>query len=105
MSDVEKAQAQFEQRMIDVVAGAAHAGTYTAALAILERRYPDRWAKREDQASTLNVNVGFSFVQVSGDTGQQTPTDARSINQAPDQPVPMSHQLTAPGSADLSPGE
>lgn len=90
LANVEQAQAQFEQSMINVVAGAAHAGTYTAALAMLERRFPDRWAKREDRDLTVNLTAGFQYVQVSSDPG------------AGASPVPASHDLT-PGDPITSP--
>lgn len=101
LSDVEMAQAQFEQSMLDVVAGAAHAGTYTAALALLERRFPDRWQKREENQGSINVNVGFSFVQVSADQPVQALPGERSDDPAPGDPIPASHQLSPGAPQDI----
>lgn len=44
---VERATAKSEQKYVEVIKNAANDGTWTAAAWWLERRYPDRWGKRE----------------------------------------------------------
>lgn len=63
-AEVEKAQAEFEQRNVRVVQGAADGGNWQAALALLERRLPGRWAKAQPGDVNVNVAVGFGYVEV-----------------------------------------
>ena len=46
-ASVEKAEAEARQRMVGVVAKAAVAGNWTAAMTFLERRDPDHWGRRD----------------------------------------------------------
>lgn len=43
----EAAQAKAEQHYVGVIKDAANSGTWTAAAWYLERRYPDRWGRRD----------------------------------------------------------
>jgi transposase len=45
VSDIEKAEVQAEQVLVAKIQRAASSGTWTAAAWILERRWPERWAK------------------------------------------------------------
>jgi len=44
---IEEATAKAEQKYVGVIKDAANSGVWTAAAWWLERRYPDRWGKRE----------------------------------------------------------
>lgn len=44
---VNRAEAESEKKYVGVIKDAANTGTWTAAAWWLERRYPDRWGKRE----------------------------------------------------------
>lgn len=63
-AQVEQAQAEHEQRNVRVVQGAADAGNWQAAMALLERRYPGRWSKAQPGDVNVNVAVGFGYVEV-----------------------------------------
>ncbi len=56
---VEKAEASVEQRMSRRVTQAADAGPqfWAAGMTWLERKYPDRWGRRQDDSSVPKVVV------------------------------------------------
>lgn len=92
--EVERAQAEAEVRAVSNVHQAASTGSWQAALAFLERRYPERWAKREERDLNVNVAVGFGYVQVTDNQDSNQPTAPATDNHAPGTPIPASHQLT-----------
>jgi len=86
LAKVEQAQAQAEQRLIMSVQDAANSGQWQAAVALLERRHPEKWAKQQAGDINVNVAVGFGYVEI-------VPSEQRSVNQLPGSPVPESRQL------------
>jgi transposase len=49
---VKKAEAESESKYVGVIRDAANSGTWQAAAWWLERRYPDRWGKKDQMALT-----------------------------------------------------
>ena len=49
LASIQKAQADAETRNVALIAKAAQEGTWTAAAWWLERKYPERWGRKERQ--------------------------------------------------------
>jgi len=62
--EIGKAVAKWEQTMITRVSDASAAGPqyWAAAMTALERRHPERWARRERQDTTRQTTVQIAFV-------------------------------------------
>lgn len=65
LEDIEKVEAQFEQRMVGKVVKAAESeapNTWQAAMTLLERKHPERWGRRD--TSKIVVEGGERPIQV-----------------------------------------
>jgi hypothetical protein len=99
LADVEQAEARAEVEAVYSVTDAASRGSWQAALAFLERRFPERWAKREEHETNVNVTVGYQSIQVVASTRTDSPPEQRSDNQPGIDTIPESRQL---GTGDQS---
>jgi len=87
-------ESKSEVAMVNVIVGAAQRGSWAAALSLLERRHPERWAKSEERETNINVTVGYQSIQIASNTLTDTSPQPRSDNQLPGAPIPESRQLT-----------
>jgi hypothetical protein len=87
-AEVEEAQAVAEVRAVSNVHDAAMRGSWQAALAFLERRFPERWAKHEEHETNVNVTVGYQSIQVVASTRADSPPEPLSDNEPGDSTIP-----------------
>lgn len=70
LASIEKAQADAETRNVALIAKAAQEGTWTAAAWWLERKYPERWGRKERHEVTgkdgkdLVIRVVYADVDI-----------------------------------------
>lgn len=72
---IEKAQADAEARNVALIAKAAQDGTWTAAAWWLERKYPERWGRKERQQIEHEggVTIRVVYEDPYPDAGAATP--------------------------------
>lgn len=72
---IKKAEADAETKYTGVIKDAANTGQWTAAAWWLERRYPERWGKREKLQVDANLTTWVDFVKgalsANGNTSDQ----------------------------------
>lgn len=83
--DLEQALAQYEHIALHRIQRAGEQGNWQADAWRLERRFPERWAKKQEGDLNVNVAVGFGYIEVR----ENAPVD-RSDSEAL---IPESRQL------------
>src|SRR5262249_34532307 len=81
---VEKAQAESEIRDLSVITAAAARGVWQAAAWRLERKFPEKYGRREAAESSVNEGtVGFAYIEVYAEPSINEPSDVLEREPAP----------------------